>query len=162
MLTVKISDWSCLSKHLQLLWINGIFVFCIVFKTSNIFLCCCFVIYTKQGNPPHVFWFSGLFCQLDCRIMSFFLCSQVSYFEIYLDKIRDLLDGKWLQWCSGNCNKLLKACEMSSKWISICVRNMMEGDVSCKCTDYLNYLFVASVILNHVVLVQSFPDAFFL
>lgn len=25
----------------------------------------------------------------------FFLCSQVSYFEIYLDKIRDLLDGKY-------------------------------------------------------------------
>lgn len=28
--------------------------------------------------------------------MRFFFCSQVSYFEIYLDKIRDLLDGKKL------------------------------------------------------------------
>lgn len=26
----------------------------------------------------------------------FFFCPQVSYFEIYLDKIRDLLDGKYL------------------------------------------------------------------
>ena len=30
--------------------------------------------------------------------------SQVSYFEIYLDKIRDLLDGKWLGCEQGNTN----------------------------------------------------------
>lgn len=28
--------------------------------------------------------------------MWIFLCLQVSYFEIYLDKIRDLLDGRWI------------------------------------------------------------------
>lgn len=36
----------------------------------------------------------GLISSHICWKIKLIFCSQVSYFEIYLDKIRDLLDGK--------------------------------------------------------------------
>lgn len=100
-LTLKISDLICLSEHSVTVgskceeWIQ-------LFKGKSvqrkeIIEAMLDSIHTSGLFEVSVFWFSGQISRLDGQIMRFSLCSQVSYFEIYLDKIRDLLDGKWLK-----------------------------------------------------------------
>lgn len=57
-------------------------------------------------SRSHLNYLHILKCYLHCDTSySSFLPNQVSYFEIYLDKIRDLLDGEWcltpMDWVGG-------------------------------------------------------------